>query len=339
MKFARIFLLCAALCLASAACSPAAATPTVQPSPTVPPLPPTATVAPTPTPLPGKLIAAGAVDPQARDWLAAQAAQAGLVFEERAQLAPADLTPETRIVVLFEPLPDINALIAAAPQAQFAAVTAAPLEPAANLTVIRTSADRQAFAAGFLAVILSPDWRAAGLIPADQPVLARAFQNGGGYFCGDCNPGWPLGATYPQVSAAAAGTAGTDGASWAAEVNALFDGGKVEIFYLSAGAYQPEVYAALADRVQIARTVIVLGSLPPPAELKAQWAATVGADAFTPLQQALPEMLAGRSAGVLTAAVRLSDVNPGLLGAGRQALFEKMLADLEKGLIQTNSVE
>jgi hypothetical protein len=333
MKFLRILLFCAALCLASAACGPAA-TPTLPPSPTAPPVPPTATVAPTATPLPGKMIAAGTVDPLARDWLAAQAAQVGLVFEERSQISPADLSAETRIVVLFDPLSGLNELLAAAPQAQFAAVTADPLEPAANLTVIRTSVERQAFAAGFLAVILSKDWRAAGLLPADQPALARAFQNGGGYFCGDCAPGWPLGATFPQVSAS-----GTDGASWAAEVNTLFDSAKAEIFYLSAGAYQPEVYAALAGRVQVERTVVVLGSLPPPAELKAQWAATVGTDALVPLQQALPEMLAGKSAGLLTASVRLSDVNPNLLGAGRQALFERMLADLEKGFIQTGSVE
>jgi hypothetical protein len=318
------------------ACSPSAAAPTLAPSAAAPLESPTPTLAPSATPLPGRLIAVGALDEPARDWLAAQAAQAGLGFDQRDQLAAADLPSETRVVVWYNPPGDLAALAGSAPQVQFAAVTSAPLEPGVNLTVIRSSPDRQAFAAGFLSVLLSTDWRSAGLIPSDQPTAATAFQNGGRYFCGDCAPGWPLGETYPKVSAAAASA---DGAGWAAEVNVLFDSGKAEVFYLSDPAYKPEVYAALQGRDQSGRTVVVFGSLPPPDELKAQWAATIGVDSLPALQRALPEMLVGKSAGALDAAIQLSSINPGLLSAGRQALFDQMLADLEKGGIQTGSIE
>jgi hypothetical protein len=279
----------------------------------------------------------GSAESAVRDWLTAQAAQTGLVFEPREQLAaPGDMPSETRIVVWIEPPGNLSEYLSAAPQTQFAAVTAVPLEPGANLTVVRPAAERQAFAAGFLSVLLSPDWRSAGLIPSDQPGVAAAFRNGGGYFCGDCAPGWPLGANFPLLSGA---PASADGGTWAAEVEALFENGKAEVFYLSAAAYRPEVYAALANRVQIARTVVILGSLPPPTELRAQWALTVGFDLLPSLQQALPEMLAGRSAGAVEAALALSDVNPDLLSPGRLELFNIMRAELERGKILTGSVE
>lgn len=338
MHFIKTSLFLAALAISLAACRPAIQpTPSATPTAAVPTVRPSDTPIPTPTPLPGKLILAGSADAGTRDWLSALAAQSGLSFEERPSLAPADLPPEARVVVIFEPDASLPDLLASAPQAQFAVLGSTSLEPAANLTVIRAAADRQAFAAGYLAVLLSPDWRAAGLISADRPDLGVAFRNGGGYFCGDCMPGWPLRVSFPVLSSTAA--AASDGAAWAAEVDALFDTAKAEVFYLSEAAYRPEVFAALAGRVQVARQVVALGSLPPPPELRSQWAVTVGVDALPALQRAMPELLAGRSAGALEAGLLISDINPAFLTPGKQALFEQMLADLEGGLIRISPVE
>jgi hypothetical protein len=61
-------------------------------------------------------------------------------------------------------------------------------------------------------------------------------------------------------------------------------------------------------------------------------------DPLEAVQQALPEMLAGRSAGALEAPIQLLNIDPALLSAGRQDLIKKVLADLASGQINPASV-
>ena len=295
----------------------------------------------TPTPPPGKavLLAPDGTDPallaRVQALLQEQAAPVGLMSETVTALEPATLTAEVKLVVALARPANLNDLIAAAPQAQFMVLSSDALEPSTNLTVIRLQAEHQAFVAGYLATLISNDWRSGGLIPAETPALLDAFANGGRYFCGVCAPGWPLGATFPLANGAAAPA---DGAAWAALAADFFDNGKVESFYLSAQASRPEVYGYLAGRAQFETPVMVVGALPPPPELRAQWAATVSLDPFEALSQALPEVLAGKSAGSLSVPVSLSDVNPDLLSPGRLEMVKTIMAELAAGRIEPLTV-
>lgn len=323
MKFLRSVLLLFVLLLA--ACNPSpVASPTPAASAT-PAVPPTATPVPSPTPLPGELVVIGEVPAATLTWLEGEAEMAGLLVSQRAADAAASLPEQARVVLWFAPAGELAALAAQHPQTQFAAVGAAGLEPAANLTVIRGDALQLSFAAGYLAVMLSPDWRVGGLFPAGQEAQKDAFINGGGYYCGDCRPGWPLTERYPR-------------AGDPAELAVFLDQAMVEVIYLAEGTATPETLAALKDRTVAGRTVILFGAGGVPAELQGQWAATIGLDLQPALEAALPELLAGRNAGALQAAITLSNVNPGLLSEGRQELWGKVLADMETGLIQPQSV-
>lgn len=302
---------------------------------------PTPTPTQTPTPLPGRMmvLAPSGMDPilfkQVTDLLKEQTAAAGMVLDVRNDLQPGDLTAEVRVAVLLAAPANLNDLLAAAPQVQFAVLSGGDLPEAGNLTAIRVQPQHQAFIAGYVATLLSDDWRAAGLIPGETADLQEAFANGGRYYCGVCAPGWPLSATFPLVKGAAAPG---DGAAWAAAAQDLFDNGKAEVFYLSSAASQPEVYNYLAGRVQVANEVKVLGALPPPDALRAQWAATVGMDPAAALKQVLPDLMAGKSAGKLSVPVSLTDINPDVLSPGRLEQVKQLMADLDKGLIQTQSV-
>jgi hypothetical protein len=110
------------------------------------------------------------------------------------------------------------------------------------------------------------------------------------------------------------------------------------VFYLSSSASQPEVYNYLAGRVQVANEVRVVGALPPPDALRAQWAATVGLDPAAALKQVLPQLMDGKSAGKLSVPVSLTDVNSDVLSPGRLDQVKQLMADLDKGLIETQSV-
>lgn len=297
---------------------------------------PTATPAPSATPEPGKvlLIAPQGSDPQPfQSLLAELGGPAGLSLVTQSDLQPSELSPEIHVVVFLSAPANLAELLAAAPQTQFVVISPVDLPPAGNLSVIYQRIEYQAFLAGFISVLLSPDWRAAGLLPADGPLgagLQEAYINGGRYYCGVCAPGWPLGAYYPQAVLL---PAGSDGGSWQAAAADLFDNQKVEAYYLSAAAARPEVYAYLQGRDQFGRTLLLVGDQQPPDELRGQWAATVGFDSLEPLRQLWPNVIAGQGGAAVEAPLRLTDVNQANLGEGRLRLAEELVGEIAAGRI------
>ncbi len=323
-----------------AACNTPATAPPTQVVSATPESSPTPSPTETPTPLPGKALIAGdpanqALEAEAIQLLEGMAAPVGLTVERVESLTVESLTPEVKLVVSLRMPADLPALMAAAPQAQFVVISPTPLEPAGNLSVIHLQAEHQAFIAGLVGVIISTDWRAAGLIAAETPNLQDAFANGGRYYCGDCMPGWPLTSSFPLVAGA---PAPADGPSWQAVAANFFDNGKAEVFYLSPEAMRSEVIDYLSGLIQFNTTVKVLGALPPPNALQTQWAATVGFDPLQALQEVLPEALAGKSAGSVSVPVTLSHINENILSPGRQLLVEQYMQELAKGLISPLSV-
>lgn len=340
-----LLLITASLGLILTACSP---TPTTVPvTPTAEPVleQPTATftpeLEPSPTAPTGKVLLIAPEDSSIETLTAAlseQASQAGLTFEALADIQPDALTPGVKVVVLLSAPANLADLLAAAPHTQFAVTAATDLPPAANLSVIRLRPENQAFLAGFLGVLLSNDWRAAGLIPSDGPLggsLQEAFINGGRYFCGTCAPGWPLGVYYPL---AAALPSATDGPSWQAAAAGLFDNQKVDVFYLSPEAARDEVIAYLQGKDQSGIPVRLLGAQPAPVGLKEQWAGTIRFDVAGPLLQLIPDLLASQGGQVVDAPLALEDINTQVLGSGRVRLVEELLAEMEAGRIHPFSI-
>lgn len=333
----RRFLLPVLTGLVLVACNatPAPTAPRASVTPSAPAASATPAPTETPTPPPGRLVLAGAsISEEIRAAAQSQAQPAGLTVDERAALQPGDLDAGVRAVVLLDPPADLAALQAAAPQAQFVLVSAGGVESSERLSVVRADPARLYFMGGLVTTLLSDDWRAGGLIPADPPAPANAFQNGGRYFCGDCLPGWPLGATFPVVETRPGGTTGAD---WAAAAASLFDNGKVDSFFVAPEALTPEVVAYLAGRVQFQTEVRVVGLGAPAPELKGQWAASLRPDVAGALAAVLPRALAGQSAGAVDVPVTLTDVNEAVFTAGKVELARKVLADLNAGVILATS--
>lgn len=301
----------------------------------------TNTPEPSPTPQPEKalLVAPEGSDSQAvRAALAELSDQAGLVFETRAAVQPGEVTQEYRVVILLAAPENLNELVNAAPQAQFLLLAGGETSPAGNLSVIRQRPEDQTFLAGYIAVLLSNDWRAAGLLPADGPLgaeLKNAYINGGRYFCGTCAPGWPLGVYYPQAVEL---SASSDGPTWQAAAADQFDNQKAEVFFLTGEALKPEVIDYLAGREQFGKMLVLLGTQSPPDALREQWAATVRFDLVEPVKQVWPDLLAGEGGAVLDAALVLDEVNSQLLSQGRMRLIEELQAEMQAGRISPLSV-
>ena len=298
------------------------------------------TTANTPTPQPKKVVLVAPMGGEGQPVQALSELSAGsqMVLETRENLQAGDLTADMAVVVWLTPPSNLSELAAAAPQTVFVAVVAVDQQPAVNVSVIRMYPEYQVFVGGFIAALLSPNWRAAGLLPSDGVLgerLQDAFVNGGRYFCGVCTTGWPLGEYYPQAGVL---PGSSDGPAWQGQAAALFDNKKVDVYYLSAESARNEVYLYLAGKDQYGTPVRVVGAITPPGVLEGQWGATVDFDLAQALQQIWPDAAAGKGGASIDAPLTLTHVNPENLGEGKLRLVEDLIQDIAAGRIYPYSV-
>ena len=207
------------------------------------------------------------------------------------------------------------------------------------------SAGQQAFLAGYIAAITTPDWRVGILSLAEDAQAEQsqaAFKNGARYFCGLCKPFYPPFNSYPTAASA-------QKADWQTAADVLLNQ-SVETIYVFPGASDPALLDYLAKA-----NVMLIGRLPPgnnpandagndsqngaqntPAGLK--WVATIRIDAALPLRQIWPELLAGHGGQKASASITLSDLSPSFLSAARQRLVREVQDGLASGQINPATV-
>lgn len=314
-----------------------AAPTTPEPASTDTPAPPTAT--PTATPLPERVVLV--YDPESgfpagaglQPALAALANDSGWQLDTVSQLAADDLDSGVRVVVMAPPAVGAADLAAAAPQTQFVVIGTPGVEAASNISLIGPLGERpdwQGFLAGFIAAVVTEDWR-VGVLGANDSAAgnaaSQAFLQGVQYFCGLCNPPFPPFA-YPQL--AQLPTAASP-AEWQAAADSLVNTAiDVRTMYTAPGAQDPQLQQYLADR-----NVFLIGAGAPEAALRPRWVASVHPDPLPALERMWPELLAGSGGLVEPMPVGYSEVNPAVFTPGRQRLVDEMLLELQAGLIDT----
>lgn len=255
----------------------------------------------------------------------------GLRFQIRPSLSPAELTTDIKIVAALAPDPGLTALAQAAPEIQFIAVGIDSVEALNNLSVIRTHSfdgENLAFIAGYIAGVITPDWRAGILLPSDQTIasnLLQAFSNGLHFWCGLCQPLYAPFVAYPQ-SAQIVNPA--DAVSSLSTVDALRNMG-VQTFYVP-----PEVSTTALLEYIAQNQALIIGTLPPPASVTGQW--VVSLTAASPLGSFATlwaEIKAGKGAVTINVPLELADTGAGLLDEARQRVVREMLVELSNGLI------
>jgi hypothetical protein len=323
------------------ACGEKPATVTVTPEPlatfTLTPEPlPTSTATYTPAPSLAVLLAGPGADTARAGTLQTALNEiitsAGLHWQVRKQITPTELNSQVRLVVAVPPDPGLEALAAAAPDTQFLAVGIPGLEPAANLSMVGAKgprSDQQGFIAGYIAAMLTPDWRVGAITLSDTPegrAARSGFLNGAVFFCGLCNQSYPPFYDYPRY-VELPGSASS--AEWQAAANHMIDY-FVETVYVAPGAGDPAMLATLA-----AAGIKLIGSGLPAEAIQANWILSFSSDPLAQVQAVLPQILAGEGGQNLPLPLELTQVNPDLLSPGKQTLVEQVLADLLAGYIDT----
>jgi len=151
------------------------------------------------------------------------------------------------VVVVLQSDPGLAGLVKEAPNVQFVAVGIPGLQPGSNLSLIGPEGfrpDQQAFMAGYVAAILTFDWRVGVLTQGDTnggQLVQDAFNNGVRFFCGLCRPAHPPYLAYPQAFAIASPG---DESSWRSAADSLLQG-SVTTAYVSPASSSPALLTYL----------------------------------------------------------------------------------------------
>jgi hypothetical protein len=299
---------------------------------------PTHTPSPAPPPL-AILWAPPGADPElvaeAQRILSEVAVQQAWQVSQREGLTEADLQADGEVAVLvaLPPLQDLGALISSSPSTRFVTLGPTNLEASPNLTTIGASGappDYLGFVAGYMAAVITEDWRVGTISVSDTAegqAARQGFLIGAKYFCGLCQQLYPPYYDYPlyyeQVSS-------TSSDAWRAAADQLI-GLAVTTIYVAPGAGDQALLEYLAQS-----NIAIIGSVAPPEALQGNWVATIEADLVTALRDQLAPALRGESALSASLPVKISHVNGDLLSPGKLANVKETLSVLELGLIATS---
>ncbi len=343
----RILAWLALLCLALAACQSGLDVPLLPtkgentpatPSEVVSPSPPPATATAPPTAEPPLVILLASSEAEAtltnelQSLVADLAQKDGLRFQIRQSLSTEDLTAAVRLVIVLPPFDGLTELVRSAPQTQFLAINFPGVSPATNLSLIAPLGmrpDQQGFLAGYIAAMITPEWRVGVLSTSDTTAgiaARRGFINGAIFFCGLCRQtyppfyNYPLYAEMPSTSSAA---------EWQSAANTLVDR-YVKTAYVFPGSGDEAVLRHLAEA-----GVHLIGGSSPPNDLRDQWVATIRPEVLPIVRTLWSDLLQGKGGASLPVTFEISDINPDLLSPGRENLARQFLQDLMSGFVDT----
>jgi hypothetical protein len=256
----------------------------------------------------------------------------GIRFQVRNTLSAADRDPGLQIVIALPPDPGIAQLAAAWPDVQFLAVNIPSLAPSANVSTVGAGdqPEVEAFLAGYIAAMITEDYHTGIFTEKDTPggTAARdAFNNGQIYYCGLCNPYAGPFYDYPIYAEIPTDATPNEIQSYA---NFLINY-KVETVYVYPTLATPDLLNFLGTN-----GFSIIGTQTPIDEnLLSKWVATIQPDFVHAIQTAWPDMVAGKGGVSVPSPLTLTNVNPDLLGPGKQKLAEQVLQDLLAGRIDT----
>lgn len=259
------------------------------------------------------------------------AGENGLQFVQVASLGGPPLST-ARIVVFSEAPADLPAVLDANPEAQFILLSGTDITGKSNLSVVAAKPEDVYFMAGYLATLIANDWRSAGLVTSDTTLgagAADAFDNGGKYVCGKCNPSFPPLVDLPQVTALPNSAAS---AEWLTAANVMLSMG-VNAFFMDPAAATPEVVAQIT-----ASPITLIGTTPPPTGAEALWGATITNDNSAALKEVLTKAFNGEGGQQISVPVTLTNVNATLVSPARQDLFNQTAELLATGKLAPLSI-
>jgi hypothetical protein len=215
---------------------------------------------------------------------------------------------------------------------QFLGVTISDLSPATNLSLVGsqgTPVDKQAFMAGYIAALLSPDFRVGIITQKETPdgILAfEAFVNGMHFYCGLCNPQFPPWYQYPVHSEIPNDTPEAQYRFYADPLKNYM----VDFAFVFPAVATPDMLDYMS---QVGLNIISQSR--PSERLTSNWVVSIQPEVVPALQSIWPDLLEGKGGQDLSLPLFLVDINPELLSEGKQNDVQQILDRLQRDEIST----
>ena len=316
-------------------------TPEAYPTPTASPTPlPTNT--PTPLAPVGVFLTPEGSKPELVEELGALVSQyikeQGLRYQVLLSLAANDFqTEDYALVVVIPPFPELAALAEGAPDTKFLAIGFDGLSPGDNLSLLGSGGadyDVQGFIAGYMAAMITDDWRVGALSLEEDPNALAArdgFRTGVKYYCGLCNPIYaPTGLNYlyPKYFDLPADATTSEISFY---IDYLVDR-VVNTFYIVPGVGTPQIYQTL-----IGYEKYIIGSgIDYREEYRDYWVASLEYDLVNALIEFWPQFIESETGLEEHPPLLITDVNRELLSEGKMNLVYKILEEVQAGFIKTS---
>ena len=262
----------------------------------------------------------------------------GLRYQVLINLSQDDFQYEDyQIVVVLAPFPDLKTLAESAPDTKFLAVGFNDLEPGTNLSVLRSGGgdyDIQGFIGGYIAALITTDWRVGALSVQENPDALAArdgFRTGVKYYCGLCNPKYaPTGINYLYPKYIDLPVDATD-SQISANVDFLVDRA-VNTYYIVPGVGTQLMYRML---VAYDKNIIGPGS-DYQEEYKENWVLSLEYDLIAAFEEFWPQFMEAEGGLEHIPPLLLTDINYDLLSEGKVMMVEKILEEVSAGFIKTS---
>lgn len=254
----------------------------------------------------------------------------GWIVAERTTLSESGLPEQTRVVVFLETDGNIPELVSNHPQIHFIAIGIEGIQAQPNLSIIGPTGfrlDQQAFLGGYLAAVLTNDWRIGSIIDLPEnyrTTVEIGFGNGMRFYCGLCLMAFPPFIDYP-IQTMVDGS--TDQRDWNSSVEAMKANVVETVFIIGEDVDEEAVDELVQGGVQ------VIGIDSPPDTLLPGWIATVRFAPELVIAEKWEEIVSMEGGWSLSIPLILDDINPTLFSQGRQDFVNRTLSDLLSGLI------
>ncbi|MDY6847019.1 MAG: hypothetical protein SVP52_07775 [Chloroflexota bacterium] len=228
---------------------------------------------------------------------------------------------------------DVNSLAQDYPEVSFVAVDNTNAAPSVNVSIIgNPMADQRnrAFMAGYLAALISDDYKVAALIPSETnttDAVLESFVIGVRFFCGVCQPKYPPYQSFPQWQTISVEEA-------VEQYQPILEGFRnsgVDVLFIQGDLAASTMLTSTADY-----GINVVSDKRPDISIN-NYAGTVLSDPAPALTVLWQKILNGRDGLQMPTSITLVDVDSGLVSEGRYAAFMEMASDLEEGLISVEA--
>ena len=278
------------------------------------------------------LLAPAGTDPSVLEEL--QAALLPLVEESGLQLhnlesvTPDGLDASVKIVIALAGTPNLMELVNGRPVIQFLSLNVpdavAAVPNLSTMTISELDLQRQAFLAGYLAALITADYRVGVLASANDrsgEIASESFFVGAQYFCGLCNSRFGPIQYYPKVAYIADPTSPN---SWQTAVDLLTARAVMTVF-----VQEQLISADLMDYL-LENGMRVISPL---ANEGSGWQVSLAFDPVPGVTALWSDLVAGQ--GGLSAEYQLDVVSHGLaeISEGRMHLFRMTMNELMSGYI------